>query len=178
MLRPDSFVQARRFTVANAVSKERNETTMKFKIKTTILVLVTGSIYLTPSGSASSARNRELHIVKECSQNTGLPGAFCTITSSNVASIPVGAKVFYFQSAIPSIGLKDSNIVLDAGNANRAVGRCTLDLATGLALCTFSDGTGQLKGFNARIDGSGTSLDYHWDGTYSFSRADKQQEDE
>jgi hypothetical protein len=155
------------------LSKQRKETTMKFTIKTTIFVLVTGLVALTFSASASSARKGELHIVKECSQNTGLPGAFCTITASNVAAIPVGAKVFYFQSAIPSTGLKDSNIVLDAGDANRAVGRCTLDLATGLALCTFSDGTGQLEGFNARIDGSGTSLNYHWDGTYSFT-ADKQ----
>jgi hypothetical protein len=143
---------------------------MKFKCKSTIFVLVAGLVALTLSASASSPRKGELHIVKECSQNTGLPGAFCTITSSNVAAIPVGAKVFYFQSAIPSTGLKDSNIVLDAGNANRAVGRCTL-------VCTFSDGTGQLEGFNARIDGSGTSLDYHWDGTYSFT-ADKQRGNE
>jgi hypothetical protein len=152
---------------------------MKFKIKTTIFVLVTSLVALTLSASASSVPKRELHIVKECSQNTGLPGAFCTVTSSNVAVIPVGAKVFYFQSAIPSTGLLDSNIVLDAGNANRAVGRCTLDLATLLALCTFSDGTGQLKGFNARIDGSPDpdGINYHWDGTYSFTRADKQHGD-
>ena len=37
-------------------------------------------------------------------------------------------------------GMLDSNVVLDAGNGNRAVGRCTLDLVTGLGLCTFSDG--------------------------------------
>ena len=57
-------------------------------------------------------------------------------------------------------------------NGNRAVGRCTLDLATGLALCLFFDGTGELAGFHARIDGTpGVAPDllYHWDGTYGFA---------
>jgi hypothetical protein len=149
---------------------------MKFKITTTIFVLVAGLVALTLSVSASSARKGELHIVKECSENTGLPGAFCTITSSNIAAIPAGAKVFYFQSAIPSTGLLDSNIVLDAGNGNRAVGRCTLDLATSLALCTFSDGTGQLTGFHARINGSPDpdQINYDWDGTFSFTEFGRQ----
>ena len=57
------------------------------------------------------------------------------------------------------------------GGLSRAVGRCTLDLATGLGLCTFSDGTGQLAGFQARVDvtcpGDGIVCDL--DGTYSFA---------
>jgi hypothetical protein len=70
--------------------------------------------------------------------------------------------------------LLDSNIVLDAGNGNRAVGRCTLDLATGLGLCTFSDGMGRLSGFNARIRVSPPTdgLNWHWDGTFGFSSRD------
>jgi hypothetical protein len=78
--------------------------------------------------------------------------------------------VYYLQRLIPSTGLLDSNVVLDAGNGNRAVGRCTLDLATNLALCTFSDGTGNFRGFHARVDGSGSFAEYHWDGTYEFER--------
>jgi hypothetical protein len=65
----------------------------------------------------------------------------------------------------------DSNIVLDAGDGNRAVGRCTLDFATRLGLCTFSDGTGSLAGFHARVDVSHLGgRDWAWDGTYSFRR--------
>ena len=90
-------------------------------------------------------------MTKECSKYTGAAGSYCTITSSNLAAIQVGSKVFYDQAAGVPIGLLDSNVVLDAGTGEWAVGRCTLDLATGLGLCTFSDGTGQFAGFHARV---------------------------
>jgi hypothetical protein len=125
--------------------------------------------------SASSERHRPLHVTKECSEYTGAAGSFCTITSSNLGRIKVGSRVYYDQPAGIPTGLVDSNVVLDAGNGNRAVGRCTLDLATGLGLCTFSDGTGRFAGFNARVKVSPPSEegdDWHWEGTYSFSPLD------
>jgi hypothetical protein len=130
---------------------------MKFKAMTTILtlVLVAGVVALTlslsqgeASVSASSARNGELHVIKECSQNNGAAGDFCTITSSNLPEIVVRSRIYYDQAAGISAGLLDSNIVLDAGNGNRAVGRCTLDGVTNLGLCTLSEGTGQFTGFH------------------------------
>ena len=123
--------------------------------------------------SASSERNRELHVTKECSQDHGLAGDHCTITSSNVPEIAVGSKVFYDQAAGIPTGLLDSNVVLDAGNGNRAVGRCTLDLMTGLGLCTFSDGLGQFSGFHARVDVDCRS-GCRWDGTYGFREPDEE----
>jgi hypothetical protein len=124
--------------------------------------------------SASSERNRELHVTKECSQNTRLPGGFCTITSSNLPAIKVGSKVYYTQNTgIPTAFALDSNVVLDAGSGNWAVGRCTLDLSFS-GLCTFSDGTGQLTGLHARVAVSHTSgFDFRWDGTYSFRETDE-----
>lgn len=156
------------------------ETTMKFKVMTRIfaLVLVAGFVALTlslstgaASVSASSAKKGDLHVTKECSEYTGAAGSFCTITSSNLAAIEVGSKVFYHQAAGISPGLLDSDVLLDAGTGNRAVGHCTLDFATGLGLCTFSDGTGQFTGFHARVDVSPPTdgVNWHWDGTYSFS---------
>jgi hypothetical protein len=133
--------------------------------------LVTLTLLLSPA-LVSASGGRSLHVRKDCSQFTGLAGSFCTVTASNVAAIPVGSKVFYDQGAGIPAGLLDSNIVIDAGNGNRAVGRCTLDLATGLALCLFFDGTGDLAGFHARINGSpGVPPDssYHWDGRYGFA---------
>ena len=139
------------------------------------LALVAGTVALTlslstgaASVSAQSTRNGEVHVTKECSQDKGAAGDFCTITSSNLAEIAVGSKVYYDQAAGIPAGLLDSNVVLDAGNGNRAIGRCTLDLTTGLGRCSFSDGTGQLAGFSARVDVDCTS-GCHWDGTYSFS---------
>jgi hypothetical protein len=157
------------------------QTTLKtLKVMTTIfalaLVLVAGFVTLSlstgvASVSASSERNRHLHLTKECSEYTGLAGSFCTFTSSNLAAIKVGSKVFYDQAAGTPTGLLDSNVVLDAGDGNRAVGRCTLDLSTALGLCTFSDGTGEFTGFHARVDVDCRSgLDRcRWDGKYSFT---------
>jgi len=127
------------------------------------------------SVSASSGRNRALHVTKECSEDHGNAGEFCTITSSNLARIKVGSRVYYDQPAGVPAGMLDSNVVLDAGNGNRAVGRCTLDAATGLGLCTFSDGIGRFAGFKARVQvspPSGAGDDWHWDGTYSFDPRD------
>jgi hypothetical protein len=113
-------------------------------------------------------------VTKECSQYFGNAGEFCTITSSNLRTIKVGSRVYYDQPVGIPAGLLDSNVVLDAGNGNRAVGRCTLDLTTGLGLCTFSDGTGRFAGFNARVRVSPPTAteDWRWDGTYSFSPLD------
>ena len=125
-----------------------------------------------PASVSASERTRELHVTKECSQYNAAAGSFCTITSSNLAKIPIGSKVFYDQAAGIPAGLLDSNVVLDAGHGNRAVGRCTLDLATGLGLCTFTDGTGRLAGFQARVDVSYLGPDWAWEGTYSFTPRD------
>jgi len=111
-------------------------------------------------------------VTKECSEYFGAAGDWCTVTVSNLRRLPVGSRILYSQAMGVPAGLLDSNVVLDAGDGNRAVGRCTLDLATGLGLCTFSDGTGQLAGFQARLDvtcpGDGIVCDL--DGTYSFNR--------
>lgn len=130
------------------------------------------ALFVSLSGSSASAfdgRNGRLHIQKDCAGYTGVPGGHCKITASNLAEIPAGSLVFYDQAAGIPAGLLDSNVVLDAVDGNRAVGRCTLDLSTGHGLCTFSDGTGNLAGFTARLDVSyvaGTL--WAWDGTYSF----------
>jgi len=140
---------------------------MKLKLLTTGFLVLTLSLS-TGAAAADSERNGQLHVTKECSQDKGAAGDFCTITSSNLAAIKVGSKVYYDQALGIPKGLLDSNVVLDAGNGNRAVGRCTLDLSTGLGLCTFSDGTGQFTGFRARVDVD-CRAGCRWDGTYSFS---------
>jgi len=159
------------------------ETTMKLKMMTTIFalaLLVAGfaTLSLSPGVAAASAvtasddqRERHLHVTKECSAYTGLPGSFCTFTSSNLRAIHVGSKVYYDQAAGTPMGLLDSNVVIDAGDGNRAFGRCTLDLTTYRGLCTFSDGTGEFAGFQARVNVSPSGgPDFNWDGTYSFTR--------
>jgi hypothetical protein len=132
-------------------------------------VLVAGFVGVSPV-SADDARNGKLSMQKDCTAYSGAAGDYCTFTLTNFGKIPTGSRIFYDQVAGVPAGLLDSNIVLDAGGGNRAVGRCTLDLSTGLGLCTLSDGTGQLAGFTARVDVSyvGGTL-WAWNGTYSFN---------
>ena len=150
---------------------------MNLKELTTIvgLVLVAGFVALTLSlstGAASvsaSAQNGQLHVTKECSQYSGAPGGFCTFTSSNLAEILVGSKIFYDQApGVPPGFNLDSNVILDAGFGNWAIGRCTLD-STFNGVCTFSDGSGQFTGFEARVNVSPTGgANFAWEGTYRF----------
>ena len=115
----------------------------------------------------AAGHNGDIHVTKECSQDHGLAGDFCTITSSDLPQITVGSKVYYDQAGNVPAGMLDSNVLLDAGSGNRAVGRCTLDLNTALGLCTFVDGTGQLAGFRARVAVDCTA-GCRWDGSYRF----------
>ena len=145
------------------------------------LGLVAGAAFLVVlgfSGSAASSTNQALqgtkafHATKDCSGFTGLVGAFCTFRSANVKAFKMGSRVFYFQRAGRTT--LDSDIVVYVGPGTVATGHCFLRFATGIGLCTISDGTGALAGFRARLrvtaDSSIAEL-WHWDGTYSFSRA-------
>lgn len=126
--------------------------------------------------AASFPRSGELHVTKECSAYTGQAGDFCTITSSNLKEIEVGSKVLYARAADFSTLSLDSNIVLDPPGPgdNTASGHCSLNLVTGIGLCTFSGGTGTFTHFNARVDVSPPTdgVNWHWTGTYSFSPRD------
>ena len=126
--------------------------------------------------SASFPRSGELHVTKECSTWAGRAGDVCTITSSNLKEIEVGSRVVYAQAANFGTFTLDSDVVLDPpgpGN-NTASGHCHLNLVTGIGLCTFSGGTGKFTFFNASVDVSPPSdgVNWHWDGTYSFSPRD------
>jgi hypothetical protein len=140
-------------------------------LASTMLLLLTCSVVL------ADAKNRNLHATKACpGVVTGAPGGSCVFTSSTLGLIVVGSQILYDQLpylrvlADPTSGLLDSNVVLDAGDGNRAVGRCTLDFQTLLGLCTFSDGTGTFAGFEARVDVdcTPTGSPCTWDGTYGF----------
>jgi hypothetical protein len=149
--------------------RSRSTTTGFAHVLLAAAALTVSLITVTAILSAADKKG-DLHAVKECSQDKGLAGKFCTFTSSNFELIPRDTRIYYVQTAdILPPGLFDSNVVLDAGTGNRAIGRCTVDPATGAGLCTFSDGTGQFAGFQARIAVSHAGgVDYRWDGTYSI----------
>ena len=123
-----------------------------------VLGLATGVVLLAALGfsvSAASSQNqaprgtKAFHATKDCSGATGVAGSFCTIRSSNVKALKVGSKIFYLQPGGKTA--LDSDTAIYAGPGNVATGHCLLRFATGVGLCTISDGTGTLAGFHARV---------------------------
>ena len=143
-----------------------------------VAVTVGGVLVLTHSLStgakpalAFSAQNGQVHITKLCTAYTGAAGDHCTIATSDVTALPSGTTVYYDQAFGIPAGNLDSNVMLYVSSGDWAVGRCTVEGATGHGLCTVSDGVGPLAGFSARINvviDPVTGITY-WDGTYSFN---------
>src|SRR5437763_13537816 len=71
----------------------------------------------TPGMSEGAARSGTLHITKECSEHTGAAGAFCTVTASSFAAIPIGSKVVYAEALMADGGI-DSDIVVNTPNGD------------------------------------------------------------
>jgi hypothetical protein len=162
------------------VRKEITGKEMKMKLKrlTPIIarcIAIAGVVALAislsmqaPLVSAASGNSGDLHLEKNCSAYFaagGPAGGYCTFVYSNIPEIiPVGSRIFVDQAfGIPSVppplsGLAgnrpmlDSNVLIYVGTGDWAVGRCTVDGATFLGLCRFSDGVGKLAGFHARWD--------------------------
>ncbi len=144
------------------------------------LVLAAGALSLAAlvlfvSAASSQTRapraTKAFRVTKDCSGFKGVAGNFCTIRSSNVKALKVGSKIFYLQTCCKAA--LNSDTAIYAGSGNIAAGHCVLHYATGVGLCTISDGTGTLAGFQARVrvthDSSISDL-WHWDGTYSFNK--------
>jgi len=133
----------------------------------------TGSDHVASAATVSFPRSGDLHVTKDCSEDTGLPGAFCTITRSNLAAIEVGSKIIYHQAS--GATSQDSDITIEPpgpGN-NRAYGHCTVEFVPVSGQCTISGGTGRFTFLRASVAVSALGgFDYGWHGTYSFSPRD------
>jgi len=133
-------------------------------------VLVAAFVVAGQTAATASPRAGALHVTKECSQYTGAAGSFCTITSSNVKAIKVGARVVYSSAANPD-GTLDSDVIIDAGHGNRLFGHVTLNATT--MHIWLTGGTGIFRHFTGSaavtVTDAGTPQElWHWDGTYHF----------
>jgi hypothetical protein len=118
---------------------------------------------------APPPRNEPLHLTKECSQYTGNANSFCTINSSNLATIKVGSRIVILQAIGKS--MLDSDVVLVVGPGSYATGHCKLPLPAGPGLCTWSGGKGSFAGFHAQAavtPDSNIAHGWYMDGTYRF----------
>jgi hypothetical protein len=135
-----------------------------------ILASAAGLLMLVPPVLAAAPSPLPLSIAKECSKFTARPGDYCTITKSSLAAIPVGTKAIYYGPVLgPAI--LSTDVLLDAGDGNTALGYCNVDFEKGVGVCTFWAGSGTLAGFqalvNLTVDSTGL---FHWDGAYSMAR--------
>ena len=140
-------------------------------LATGVALLAALGFSVTAASSQNQAPTKAFHATKDCSGFTGLVGAYCTIRSSNVEALKVGSKIFYVQVAGKTA--LDSDTVIYVKRGSVATGHCLLRFATGVGLCTISDGTGTLAGLNLRVRVTASSSIpklWHWDGTYSFNR--------
>ena len=122
--------------------------------------------------SAASPSRGALHVTKECSRYTGAAGGFCTITSSNLNSIPSGSRVVYASAAgDPTPGFLDSDLVIDGPGSDTAYGHVVLDLSTRTGVVTFSGGTGTFRHFHTGpiVVACPVPPNCSWDGLYSFN---------
>ena len=143
--------------------------------------LATGVVLLAALGlcvSAASSQNqapqktKAFHATKDCSGIQRARRRLLHDTGPRTSRrLKAGSKIFYFQQASPTT--LDSDIVIYVKRGTVATGHCLLHLASGIGLCTISDGTGTLAGFHLRVrvtaDTSTQKL-WHWDGTYSFGK--------
>ena len=143
------------------------------RLATGVVLLAALGLCVSAASSQTQAprKTKAFHATKDCSGFTGGVGAYCTIRTSNVKALKAGSKIFYVQESSPST--LDSDIVIYVKRGTAATGHCLLHLASGIGLCTISDGTGTLAGFHLRVrvtaDTSTQNL-WHWDGTYSFGK--------
>ena len=125
-------------------------------------------VFAVPVSAASTPH--ELHIVKDCGTNTGVPPTYCSIATSSLKVLAVHAKVWYLGPVLSDAYFLSSNIRIDAWHGNTATGYCQVDAKTATGLCTFWKGTGKLTGFhavlNVSVDAKGL---WHWDGIYYFA---------
>jgi len=144
----------------------------------TIFGLLLAVVMVAAFATAGSAtpRSGQLHVTKECSENTGLPGGFCTITGSNLNAIRPGTKVVYTNPAVVGTVLS-SDLYVDGPGNNDAYGHVALNLDPNAPTqpfsgpLTFSGGTGRFKGFHADVNVTCTlpaGTPCAWDGTYRF----------
>jgi hypothetical protein len=139
------------------------------------LSMLAASAVLTLGTAASAApAMAPLKIAKECSQYSGEVPSFCTIVESNLAAVPVGAKIFYYGPITGSPYFTSSSAVLAVGPGDSAVGYCVVydTAAPPLGTCAFHAGSGSLAGFQAVVT---VTVDdkqiWHWEGGYLLGPA-------
>ena len=97
-------------------------------IAAAVLLGALAAVALVVPLAAQQGRNGQLHIVKDCAAESGIPGSdFCTIVTSNLPELPAGTQIYYdlIAALTAGPGYFDQNIFVFVNTSQWAVGRCT-----------------------------------------------------
>ena len=122
-----------------------------------------------PAATAESSTGKAIHLVKDCSTFIAEIPSYCVISASDLAAIPVGAKVNYLGPLLDNQYFLSSNVRIDDAHGNTATGYCIFDgrPTEERGFCTFWAGTGALTGFTAILKVTIDALgEWHLDGDY------------
>jgi hypothetical protein len=141
-----------------------------------VLAIAAAGLVAAAGSATSNPRSGALHVTKTCppSQYQGQAGGYCTITSSNINAIKPGSRVVYASAADFTLGVLDSDLVIDGPGNNNAFGHVVLDLSTFTGTVTLSGGTGEFSHFHAGPIAVACPVypDCSWDGPYRFGSGD------
>jgi hypothetical protein len=87
-----------------------------------------------------------------------------------VPALKKGTKVLYYGPVNDSPAFSSSNVVLDNGAGDTAVGNCIVDNGAGpKGMCAFYAGSGSLAGFTAIVQVTVDAKQiWHWEGSYAI----------
>jgi hypothetical protein len=123
-----------------------------------------------PSVAGDAAKMQPFSLSQNCDEWTSEEPSFCTVIESNVAALKKGTKILYYGPVVDKTTFSSSNVVLDDGAGDTAIGNCIVDYEAMRGMCAFHAGNGSLAGFTAIAQAS-TDDDqvWHWNGSYSIS---------
>lgn len=155
-----------RQSAANDQSTRQGGRRSAARIPVVMLGTVAAALALVIPASAGSAQ-LPLNLTKTCDP-AGTP---CVVTQSNVAALPPGTTEDYLG---PEYGypVLSSGVVITTSyqGGGTATGHCTWPLRSASGTCVFSQGTGSLAGFHAKltVTANGDFSEFFWNGTYQL----------
>jgi hypothetical protein len=125
-----------------------------------------------PVFAADPPKMQPFTLSKDCSQYSGGVPSFCTVLESNVTALKKGTKILYYGPVNDSPAFSSSNVVLDNGAGDTAMGNCIVDNDAGpKGMCAFYAGSGALAGFMAIVQVTVDAKQvWHWDGSYAVAK--------
>lgn len=139
-------------------------------VKSAVVIAPFAGFAALPAFAGDVPKMQPLTLSKECSQFSGGVPSFCTVIASNVPALRTGAKILYYGPVLKNPAFISSNVVIDNGSGDTAIGNCIVDIAAGpKGVCAFHAGSGALAGFMAiaqvTVDAKQV---WHWEGSYAL----------